>query len=132
MKRKSKLELSDDDLFLYFYNLLAGEMECKNQDYNCLLILADEYTRKAITRYLVLFERKSKYDQDSIILMWFRYLTLAMRGDNTQGPNKGRTNYHLPYDGNYVDYNKGLQVLRNHWLCTAGMQAVMSIGYEQI
>ncbi len=49
----------------------------------CLLILADEFARKAVACYLVMFERKSKYDQDSIILEWFRYSTLAERGGNT-------------------------------------------------
>jgi hypothetical protein len=77
---------------------------------------------------------QSKYDQDSIILEWFRYSTSAERGGNTQGPNKGRMNYyHLPYDGNHVDDDNSLQVLCNHRLCTAGMQAVMSnIGYDQM
>ena len=133
MKCKSKLELLDDDLFLYYYNHLAGEMECKNQDCNCLLILEDEFARKAVAGYLVLFEGKLKYDQDYIILEWFRYSTSTMREGNTRGPNKGRTNYYqLPYDGNYVDDDKSLQVLRNHRLCTAGMQAVMSIGYDSL
>ncbi len=54
LKHKSKLELLDDDLFLYFYNHLAGETESKNQDCSCLLILADEFARKAVARYLVM------------------------------------------------------------------------------
>ncbi len=56
LKRKSKLELSDDDLFLYVYNCLAGEMECNNLDCSCLLILVDEFAHKAIACYLVMFE----------------------------------------------------------------------------
>ena len=32
LKRKIKLDLSDEDLFLYFFNRLAGETECKNRD----------------------------------------------------------------------------------------------------
>jgi hypothetical protein len=80
----------------------------------------------AVARYLVMFERKSKYDQDSIVLEWFRYSPLAERGGNSRGPNKGRMNYyHLPYDGNYIIGNhKSLQILQNYWLCTAGMLGI--------
>ena len=88
LKRKSKLELSDDDLFIYFFNRLAGETECKNRNCSCLLILVDEFARKAVARYLVMFKCKTKYEQDSIVLEWFRYLTLAERGGNSQGPKK--------------------------------------------
>ena len=37
MKWRSKLELNDDDLFIYFDNRLAGETECKNADCDCLI-----------------------------------------------------------------------------------------------
>ncbi len=40
--------------------------------------------------------------------------------------------YHLPYDGNFIDDNDSLQVLQNHRLCTEGMKAVMSIGYDRM
>ena len=133
LKRKSKLDLSDDDLFLYFFNRLAGETECKNTDCDCLLILEDELARKAVARYLVSFERKTKYEQDSTVLEWYRYTTSAERGGNTRGPKKGRTNYyHLPYDGNFIDDDNSLQALRNHRLCTEGMKSVMAIGYDRM
>ena len=37
MKQRSKLELNDDDLFIYFDNRVAGETKCKNTD--CLFYL---------------------------------------------------------------------------------------------
>jgi hypothetical protein len=133
LKHKSKLDLSDEDLFLYFFNRLAGETKCKNRDCDCLLILADEFARKAIACYLVLFEHKTKYEQDSTVLEWYRYTTSAERGGNNCCPKKGRTNYyHLPYDGNFINDNDSLQVLQNHRLCTEGMKAVMSLGYDRM
>ena len=53
-----------------------------------ILILADKFARKAVACYLVMFERKSKYDQDSIIVEWFRYSTLAEREATPEVPTK--------------------------------------------
>ncbi len=65
MKQRSKLEMNDDDLFIYFGNRLAGQTKCKNKDCNCLILLADKLPHKAVARYLVWFEGKTKYDQES-------------------------------------------------------------------
>ncbi len=59
-KRWSKLEMNDDDLFFYFENRLAGQTDCKNKECNCLILLGDELPRKAVARYLVWLERKTK------------------------------------------------------------------------
>ncbi len=132
MKWQSKLEISDDDLFLYFNNCLAGENECKNKDCNCLMLLADELPRKAVAQYLVWFERKMKYDQDGIILEGFKYSNMAVRAGISQAQRKGRVNYyHLPYNGNFIGDASVLESLRDHPLCTSGMQSVMSIGYDR-
>ena len=133
MKRRSKLEMNDDDLFFYFDNRLAGQTDCKNKECNCLILLGDELPRKAVARYLVWFERKTKYDQDGIILEWFRYANAAVRSGTSRARQKGRTNYyHLPFDGNFVDDEVVLKSLRDHRLCTSGMRLVMSIGYERL
>ena len=128
MKRRSKLELNDDDLFIYFKNRLAGETECKNANCDCLIVLADEVPHKAVARYLVWFERKAKYDQDGIVLEWFRYANVAVRTGTARGRRKGRANYyHLPYNGSFIDDANVLESLCDQWLCTLGMQSVMSI-----
>ena len=101
MKQWSKLEMNDDYLFIYFENRLAGQTDCKNKECNCLILLTNKLPRKAVVCYLVWFERKTKYDQDGIVLEWFRYANMAVRTGTSRAWRKGRTNYyHLPFDGN--------------------------------
>ena len=54
-----------------------------------------------------------------------------VRTGTARGWRKGRANYyHLPYNGSFINDASVLKSLRNHWLCTSGMQLVMSIGYD--
>ncbi len=75
--------------------------------------------------YLVWFERKA------IILELFRYANVAVRTGTARGRRKGSANYYcLPYDGSFINDASVLKSLRDHRLCTLGMQSVMSIGYN--
>lgn len=72
----------------FFSNNIAGVFDRTNKNYNFLLILADEIAHKFVAQYLVWFKWKSKYDQVSIILEWFKYSNVSMRGGNTWAHQK--------------------------------------------
>jgi hypothetical protein len=70
---------------------------------------------------LVQFETKKKYDQDSIILEWYKYAIAAKIGGKHLW-------FCLPYistDGADIDC---LRALQNHRLCLLGMRSLMGIG----
>ena len=48
---------------------------------DCLdILITDMNVRECIAQYLVQFEMKKKYDQDSIILEWYKYAIAAKIG----------------------------------------------------
>jgi len=55
---------------------------CKNKTCDCLDIITDMNVRECVAQYLVQFEMKKKYDQDSIILEWYKYAIAAKIGMN--------------------------------------------------
>ena len=61
-------------------------------------MLRDPDMCSALVSYLVLFERKSKYEQDSIILQWviYRFKIPSFNGRSMDG-------YHVPFDGSCLD-----------------------------
>jgi hypothetical protein len=60
--------LTDINLSTHFADKLEAMMCCPRKDCRCLLILRDPDMCSAIVSYLVCFEIKSKYEQDSILL----------------------------------------------------------------
>ncbi len=83
--RASKLSMTDDDLINYFTSCLKGSemaMECINMACDCLSILGDKNVRQAVANYLVWFERKSKFEQDSVVREWYRYMHLGTEKAN--------------------------------------------------
>ena len=62
----------DMQLLHYFEKRLGLGLVCSCQG-NCLRILEDEVVLTAVASYLVWFERRSKIDQDNIILQWMIY-----------------------------------------------------------
>ena len=87
-------------------------------------MLRDPDMCSALVSYLVLFERKSKYEQDSIILQWVIY-RFKITGPNGW-PIDG---YHVPFDGSCFDGKEWLtDKIRTHYLCVRGLQSVLGIG----
>ena len=82
--KKSKVEtkkMSDDELFLYFQELLEAQamVSCGNVNCSCLgLLKENDGVCAVVANYLTGFERKKLRDQDSIILDWYRFAE-AMR-----------------------------------------------------
>ena len=75
LKRQSKLALKDTDLCTYFFNRLE-RMSCPNRSCGCLAIMP-------ITNYLTWFKCRNKYEQDSIVFEWWRYV-LILKPSNEQ------------------------------------------------
>jgi hypothetical protein len=87
-------------------------------------MLRDPDMCSALVSYLVLFEQKSKYEQDSIILQWVIY-RFKITGPNGR-PIDG---YHVSFDGFCFDGKEWLtNKIRTHYLCVRGLQSVMGLG----
>ena len=125
-KRKSTMLMSHDDLVSYFEMRLDAILLCPNQSCDCIAILRNKPLCSAIASYLAWFERRSKYEQDAIVLQWVIYKKIL--------PGSNMNWYHVPFDGSCYDDDddEDLQQIRNHLLCTAGIQAVMGIGYRRM
>jgi hypothetical protein len=122
LTRASKLSMTDDDLINYFTARLEGTemaMECVNTACTCLSILDDENVRQAVAKYLVWFERKSKFEQDSMVMEWYWYARLRTEKANF---------FQLPFDGSLTTNLSIKKSLHSHKLCQRGMQLVMGIG----
>ena len=117
-KRKFKAFLTDGDLSVHFSDKLKAIACCPRKDCSCLSMLRDPDMCSALVSYLVLFERKSKYEQDSIILQWviYRFKIPSFNGRSMDG-------YHVPFDGSCLDEKEWLtNKIRNHYLCVWGLQ----------
>jgi len=122
LSRASKLSMTDNDLISYFNARLEGTdmaMECANMACDCLSILDDKNVRQAVATYLVWFERKSKFEQDSVLMEWYRYAHSGTEKANF---------FQLPFDGNSITNLSVKKSLHCHKLCQSGMQLVMGIG----
>ena len=73
LTRAEKKKISDDDLFVYFCGSLSAHKHCGNKLCNCLNITKIVPIRRVVAKYLVWFERKSKEDQDGILLEWYKF-----------------------------------------------------------
>ena len=108
LSRSSKLLKSDDDLFCYFDDRLQGkdkEMVCPGKGCDCLTILENASVREAIARYLVWFERKTKYDQNLLLMEWYRY------------SSRSGWRYLVPFDGDSIEDNLVVHSVLEHRLC---------------
>ena len=122
LTRASKLSMTDDDLISYFDAHLIGTevaMKCANTACNCLSILDDKNVWQAVATHLVWFERKSKFEQDSVVMEWYRYARLGTEKANF---------FQLPLDSNLMTNLSIKKSLHCHKLCQSRMQLVMGIG----
>ena len=126
-KRKFKALLSDGDLSVHFSDRLKAIACCSRKDCSCLLMLHDPDMCSALVSDLILFEQKSKYEQDSIILQWVIYW-FKIPGFNGWSMD----GYHVPFDGSCFDGKEWLtDKIRSHYLCVWGLQSVMGLGKYQ-
>lgn len=120
--RKIMKKLTDNELLVAIIDHIDSHvLSCGNTDCDCLDILTDVNVRECVAKYLVQFERKNKYDQDSIILEWYKYAIAARTGRRHMW-------YHLPYDATWTDDIDCIRVSQAHTLCTRGMCSLLGIG----
>ncbi len=75
--QKSMKKISDEELLVIVSEGIACLPLCGMTSCDCLNILSDVNVRECVAQYLLQFVRKSKYDQDSIILEWYNYAIAA-------------------------------------------------------
>ena len=124
LKREKTKKMSDDDLFVYYQNSLEEKTSCPNPSCNCLEVLNSIDVRVPVAKYLVWFERKSKYEQDCTIMDWYKYSHATSARSNM---------YILPYAAETDSMDPIVeQTLRNSKICTKGLLKVMHIGKRRI
>ncbi len=75
--RKSMKKISDKELLVIVSEGIACLPSCGMTSCDCLDILSDVNVWECVAQYLLQFVRKSKYDQDSIVLEWYKYAIAA-------------------------------------------------------
>jgi hypothetical protein len=106
--KKLKSQMSDDELCTYFDSQLRGVGECPNPGCNCVAIIADRDIRDSVVRYLCWFNAKTKYEQDSIVFKWFKYLSYLKKGSKI-------TSFRLPF----IDDGMQLSLRQFACMCSA-------------
>lgn len=92
--RKELKSLNKEERIDYFDKYLekCGKNKCSDKNCTCLDTIKGELNvRMSVAHYLATFEMKSKYEQDSIILEWYKYSQAARVGQQYVW-------YCLPYD----------------------------------
>jgi hypothetical protein len=120
LDEEEMLELCDRRLEECGFNL------CGNINCTCLAILLDDKeVRMSVAHYYITFAMKTKYEQDSIILDWYKYSQAAKGGSKHMW-------YCLPYDVSWCfdsdNYDSIFEAAKGAKLCTLGMCSVMEIG----
>ncbi len=75
---KSVEKTSDEELLVTISEVITYLPLCRRTSCDCLGILSDVNVRECVAQYLLQFVKKSKYDQDSIILEWDKYVIASM------------------------------------------------------
>jgi hypothetical protein len=75
--RKSMKKISDEELLVIISEGITCLPSCSATSCDCLDILSNVNDWECVAQYLLRFVRKSKYDQDSIILEWHKYAVAA-------------------------------------------------------
>ena len=98
--------MSDEELLVILSKGIARLPLCGSAC-DCLVILSDVNVRQCVAQCLLQFVRKSKYDQDSIILEWYKYAIAARIGHRQLW-------FCLSYDATWNTDIDCLCVLREH------------------
>ena len=86
----------------------------------CLNILQDENKRWAVAQYFLNHFRKNKFDQDNIVIQWYR-------AANKRNIAKNQSEYPLPFDANGCPELSSAvrKELFNHELCRSAMLVLL-------
>ena len=76
-----------------------------------------------VVKYLVWFERRSKYNQDLIIFEWINY-SIFLKVECVRS-----NSYWLPFIGDGSD--DMISQLQNHSICMRGMQLILNVGRKR-
>ena len=127
-KLKAFLTNANDELSIHYSDKLKAIVCCPRKDCSCLSYLRDPDMCFALLSYLVYFEQKSKYEQDSILLQWVIYW-FKIPGVCCQVRCREMDGYHVPFDGSCLDDKEGLiEKICTHYFCVRDFQSVMGIG----
>jgi hypothetical protein len=74
---RSVEKTSDEELLVIISKGITCLPLCRRTSCDCLGILSDVNVRECVVQYLLQFVKKSKYDQNSIILEWYKYAIAA-------------------------------------------------------
>ena len=91
--------------------------------------------KTAVASYLVWFKRRSKIDQDNIILQWMIYghAPGGRHSATTSQHRRRECGYHMPFDGLILeDKEESIERICSHHFCSLGLQLVMNIGRWQM
>ena len=75
--RKSVKKTSNEELLMIISEGISCLPSCGTTSCDCLNMLSDVNVRECVAQYLLQFVRKSKSDQDRIILEWYKYANAA-------------------------------------------------------
>ena len=118
--------MSDEELLVILSEITARLPLCGSAC-DCLVILSDVNVRQCVAQYLLQFVRKSKYDQDSIVLEWYKYAIAARIDASHRKPLW----FCLPYDATLNTDIDCLCASQKHRLCLLGMRSLLGIGGSQ-
>jgi hypothetical protein len=76
---------TDGELLMVLNEHLGSLLSCRNTNCDCLGILTNQNIWERVAKYLVQFERKNKYNQDSIFWSGTSMLSPLGLGRNTCG-----------------------------------------------
>ncbi len=119
MTKKRKSQMSDDELRTYFDSHLRGVGEFPNPSCNCIAIIDDRDVHDSVVRYLCWFNAKTKYEQDSIVFEWFKYLSYLKKGSKC-------ILFRLPFIDNGMAVVA--EAVHMHMLCSRGLLRVLNWG----
>ena len=119
--KKSKSEMSVDELHSYYESKLRQVGKCPNHQCDCLAILSDIGVRLSVVMYLCWFNRKTKYKQDTLIFEWFKHAGMK------------RTKKVFLFCLPYIDDGPNIvpETARKHMLCSRGLMFLLDYGRKR-
>jgi hypothetical protein len=120
--RKSVKKTSDEELLVIISEGISCLPLCGTTSCDYLDILSDVNVWECVAQYLLQFARKSKYNQDSIILEWYKYAIAARIGRSQP------LWFCLPYDATLNTDIDCLCASQKHRLCLLGMRSLFYLG----
>ena len=108
--------MTDDELFMSLVEGITRLPSCGNKTCDCLNILSDLNVRECVAKYLVQFERKNKYDQDCIILEWYKYAIATRTGKYLW--------FCLPFDVSWTINIDCVRASQAHKLCSPAEERI--------